>query len=153
MALCVRCTRRPRPKDNSRPHCVPCSRIVQQEQAEEANRKEDASCRLSKFEWVAHWKGFLVGINTETKQTGKFLGPGEPGKVPEEKLIDLDKWVPFLAATNVNAIKRVFTANIGSQKKRKRIQVHDTEECGCKYLGDEKYSCGYVTPRVPWAWA
>lgn len=140
MALCVLCNRRPRPKDNSRLHCVPCTRALGEEQKEaeelRQQRLANSPSNYSRFWRVIHWKGELLGVIHPDGQPGDEADLGATVKVhyirsvssirgiPKVKLIDLDVWQSGFDSKQVRGMKKSFYSMVPTFQVKKRVVDH-----------------------------
>ena len=125
MALCTQCRNRPRPKDDSRMTCVPCTRDLAQQQGEESARRSRRKT-LRDYWQVMHWKGNLIGLTLEEENfpptaTATYLHSVEDlTRVPKANLIDLDQWNPGFDRTQIKNMKSLFHRLNPQPKVRRR---------------------------------
>ena len=112
--FCIICRVRPRPKDDVRLTCVPCTEKAEEDNAERLARQRDRPTNLALYRLVLHWKGHLIGFPPTDPTTGMFRPvyidwrEDNVNRVPEGKLVDLDKWCPDYTQKQVNRFKDLF---------------------------------------------
>jgi len=117
LALCLLCNRVPRPKDGNRLYCRPCTQQLEETEREEKNRRRSRSTSLTSYWKIIKWKAHYLGVTRteerplpecpdyiEARVTTRYLGY-DLKRVPEAKLIDLDKWQPDFSADQVRHMK------------------------------------------------
>lgn len=138
MALCTNCNRRPRPKDDSRMTCVPCTTDLKHEAQVKAARlrrlRESKPTNYKQYDYIVHWKMCLMGVRPQPVVKGE-----EPlwtsvridfglniSRVPKEKLIDLDQWLPDYTKEQIDSMKRTMKRFFPQYLTKRRIKAVKT---------------------------
>ena len=127
--FCTMCGVRPRPKDDVRLTCVPCTELVEEELAERKARQRDRPNSLTDYRKVLHWKGHLIGFPPTDPSTGMFRPAyvdwrdDNVDRVPASKLIDLGVWQPDFTQKQIDNFKDLFyQANcLGLKVRRTKV--------------------------------
>ncbi len=119
MALCTQCRRRPRPKNDSRMTCIPCTKVLEHRANTEKDRlrqvRDSRPTNYRQYTWLLHWKGCLVGIRPDPLEPGEVpkstavrIDFGlDIAKLPQDKLINVDLWLPHYTKDQIMYFKRV----------------------------------------------
>lgn len=101
--MCVICDKRPKAKTGR--WCTPCTRAIETEQEENANRLK----WWLKAKRVLHYRGHVISLVVNgDSYTPIYEGMPPTRSVPWDKLIDLDKFCPGLERSAVKQFKGCF---------------------------------------------
>lgn len=110
MALCTNCNRRPRPKDDSRMTCIPCTQDREKSAAAEKSRQSAPTHNsLAQYTRLLLWKGHLVGFQCRSAQFVyiRFVPDiaKDSARNTGTKLCDLNEYRPEMDSSFVRRFK------------------------------------------------